>query len=152
MADGKHASEVIGASSFALVMNEDKVASFKEVSGLESETEVRELQQTTKDGKVIIIKSQGATPLKAGKITAKYAAFQDDPILKWRQEVIDGMMEKARRNISIVVYGVDNKEVMRFNCLNAWPSKYSWSNLSAKSNEALEITVIIDHEGLTVGK
>ncbi len=152
MADGKHVAELIGASSFVLTWNDEKVASFKEVSGLENETEVRELQQSTKGGKVIIIKSQGATPVKPGKLTAKYAAFKDDPILKWRQEVVDGKMEKARRNISVVVYGMDDKEVMRWNALNAWPSKYAWSTLSAKSNEALEVTVTIEHEGLSLGK
>jgi phage tail-like protein len=90
--------------------------------------------------------------LKAGRITGKYAAFKDDPILKWRQEVVDGHMDTARRNVSIVVYGVDKKEVMRFNLRNAWPSKYSWSSVGAKSNEALEVTVVIEHDGMTVAK
>jgi len=140
----------IPANSFWLEIGQDKVATFKEVSGLESETEVRELQQSGKGGKAVIIKSQGATTLKPGKVTVKYAAFKDDPILKWRQDVVDGKMEKARKSCSIVLYTVEDKEIMRFNLSNAWPSKYSWSNLSAKSNEALEITVIIEHEGLAV--
>lgn len=152
MADGKHSSELIGANSFYMSWNDEKVASFQEVSGLEQETEVRELMQSTKDGKAVIIKSQGATTLKPGKITAKYAAFKDDPILKWRQQVVDGKMSEARRNVSIIVYDPENKEVMRWNCLNSWPSKYAWSTLSAKSNEPLQVTVTIEHEGLTVGK
>jgi len=151
MADS-HTSELIGASSFVMVWDDTKVASFKEVSGMESETEVRELMQSTKDGKVVIIKSQGATPLKPGKITAKYAAFKEDPILKWRQQVVDGKMAEARKNISVVVYDPMDKEVMRLNFLNAWPSKYAWSSLSAKSNEALEVTLTIEHEGMTVAK
>lgn len=146
-------TDMIGASSFSLSMDgEEKVASFKEVSGIENETEVRELVQSTKDGKLVQTKSQGAAYYKMGKITAKYAAFKGDPILVWRQNVIDGKMEAARKNISIVVYGIDDKEVMRFNFKNAWPSKYAWANLSAKSNEALEITVTIEHEGMTMGK
>lgn len=151
MAD-THVNELLNASSFVLIMDDNKVASFQEVSGMESETDVIELMQSTKDGKKVIIKSQGATTLKAGKITAKYAAFKDDQVLKWRQDVIDGNMAKARRNCSIVVYSADDKEVFRFNLLNAWPSKYSWSSLSAKSNEPLQITVVIEHEQLTIGK
>jgi phage tail-like protein len=148
----KHKSELIGASSFFLDLGSGEVASFQEVSGIEQETEVRELMQSTKDGKAVIIKSQGATPIKPGKVTAKYAAFKNDPILKWRQDVVDGKMNDARKNVSIVVYGVDNAEVMRFNLKNAWPSKYAWSSLSAKSNEPLQVTVTIEHEGLEVGK
>ncbi|NWJ45557.1 MAG: phage tail protein [Chloroflexi bacterium] len=148
----KHSSELIGASSFYLDLRSGPQISLKEVSGLESETEVRELMQSTKDGKVIIIKSQGATPVKPGKLTIKYAAYKGDPVLDWRQLVVNGKMEEARRDIHIVIYGVDNKEIMRFTCKNSWPSKYAWSNLSAKSNEALEITVTIDHEGLEIAK
>ncbi|MEI7555266.1 phage tail protein [Candidatus Chlorohelix sp.] len=148
----KHSSELIGASSFYLDLRSGPQISLKEVSGLESETEVRELMQSTKDGKVVIIKSQGATPVKPGKITIKYAAYKGDPVLEWRQLVINGKMEEARRDIHVVIYGVDNKEIMRFTCKNSWPSKYAWSNLSAKSNEALEITVIIDHEGMEIAK
>jgi len=151
MADG-HTHELIGASSFALIMDQAAVASFKEVGGLEMETEVRETMQSTADGKVVIIKSQGATPLKPGKLTAKYAAFKGDPLLAWRQKVIDGKMSDARKDISVAIFGVDNVEVMRFNFHNAWPSKYAWSTLTAKSNEPLEITVTIEHEGMSLGK
>jgi len=128
-----------------------KLATFKEVSGLEFETEVHEQTQATKDGKTVIIKSQGAQIQKPGKITAKYAASQDDPILKWRQEVIDGNMSKARRNASIIVYDVEDKETFRFNLFNAWPSKFSWSTLSAKSTEGMQITVTFEHEGMSMG-
>ncbi len=154
MADGGHPQELIGANSFWLKFEGEyaPVASFKEVSGIETETEVRETMQSTSDGKVIIIKSQGATPLKAGKLTAKYAAFKGDPILKWRQAVVDGKMKEARKNISIIVYAPDNTQVMQFDFKNAWPSKYAWSSLSAKSNEPLEITLTIEHEGMAVGK
>jgi phage tail-like protein len=148
----KHAAELIGASSFFLDLRSGPQISLKEVSGLEQETEVREMQQSTKDGKVVIIKSQGATPIKPGKLTAKYAAYKDDPVLKWRQDVVDGKMNDARRDIHIVVYGVDNKEIMRFTCKNSWPSKVAWSSLSAKSNEAMEVTVTIDHEGMELAK
>jgi phage tail-like protein len=144
------ASEVIGASSFVLEMGDDRVATFKEVSGLEQESEVREVTQSTRDGKPVVVKSQGAMALKPGKITGKYAAFTGDPILKWRQQVVDGKRSEARRNVSIVVYGAEDNEAMRFNLLNAWPSKYAWPTLSAKSNEALEVTVTIEHEGMTV--
>jgi len=145
-------TDPLPANSFWLEMGKDheKVTTFQEVSGLESETEVRELTQSGQNGLSVIIKSQGAATLKPGKITAKYAAFKGDPILKWRQKVVDGKMNEARVDCSVVVYTVDNEEVLRFDLANCWPSKYSWSSLSAKSNEPLQITVIIEHEGLKV--
>jgi phage tail-like protein len=151
MAD-KHTSELIGASSFYLDLRSGPQISLKECSGIEQETEVRETMQSTKDGKVVIIKSQGATPIKAGKLTIKYASYKEDPVMTWRQQVVDGKMNDARRDIHIVVYGVDNKEVIRWSCKNAWPSKFAWSNLSAKSNEPLESTVTIEHEGMELAK
>jgi hypothetical protein len=66
-----HSSELIGASSFFIDLRKGPQISLKEVSGLEQETEVRETMQSTKEGKVVIIKSQGATPIKPGQITAK---------------------------------------------------------------------------------
>src|SRR3954470_2306569 len=77
-ATGK-SSELIGASSFGLVWNGDKLVTFKDVSGLESETEVREQQQTTKGGKPIIIKSQGATVGEGREDHRQIRGFQGRP-------------------------------------------------------------------------
>lgn len=139
-----------GSNSFWLEMGREQVASFQEVTGLEDETEVRELQQSGQKGQVIIIKTQGASPLKAGTVTAKYAAFKDDPIRKWRDQVIAGKTEDAKKDISIVIYDIENAEVARFNFANAWPFKLAYSSLSSKSNEPITVTVSIAHEGMRV--
>jgi phage tail-like protein len=140
----------IGVSSFWMEWGHDQIATFQEVSGIESETEVRELIQSGKDGKIVVIKTQGAAPLKTGKITAKYAAVKDDVIAKWREQVIAGKIEAARKNISIVLYDIRDIEQLRFEFLQAWPSKYSYSNFSAKGNDNVTITVVIEHEGIKV--
>ncbi len=141
----------IGASSFYLeVPGYDKVGSFQEISGIESETEVRELVQSTKDGKSVTIKTQGAATLKPGKLTVKYAAFKDDPMLKWRQMVVEGKMNDARKNITLTAYDVLDKAVMKFNFSAAWPSKYAYSSFSAKSNDAVSVTLTIEHEGIEI--
>jgi phage tail-like protein len=150
MAVGGHRIDPLGVNSFWLEFGNQKVATFQEISGLEDETEVRELSQSGKDGREVGIKTQGAAALKTGKITAKYAALKNDPVWTWRQEVVMGQIEKARRHISIVLYTIGDIEAMRFNFLNCWPSKYAFSTLSAKSNETLTVTVTIEHEGKVV--
>lgn len=140
----------IPANSFILDIGIEKIGSIMEVSGLENETEVRELTQSSKGGKVIVVKSQGASPLKTGKITLKYAAFKGDPVRKWREDVVAGKMEGTRRDITITIFDEENSEAMAFNFANSWPSKYSFSSFSSKSNEAVNVTVIIEHEGMRV--
>lgn len=144
-------SELIGANSFILEWNMETLAFLKEVSGLETTTEVISTKETGPKGQAIVRKIPGGLPQGAGgQVTVKYHALKGDPILKWRQEVLDGKMDKARRNVSVVLFATDNAEIMRFNLKNAWPSKYSWSSLTAGKAEALEITVTLDHEEVTV--
>lgn len=147
MAVGGTRRDALGANAFWLEFGQDKVASFQEVSGIENETEVRELQQVGRDGKVVVIKTQGAAALKSGKITAKYAAFKGDPCWIWRQQVVVGSVEAARKNISIVLYDTEDREQARYSFLNCWPSKYAFSNLTSKGNDTLTVTLTIEHEG-----
>jgi len=138
------------SNRFFLDLGGVEVAAIQEVSGLDIETDVAELTQMGKDGKVVVIKTPGATPVKGGKLTLKYVAFKDDPVLKWRTDVIQGKMADARKNISIVLYDLEYKEEMRFNFSNAWPSKRSFSNFTSKGNDPVTITVTIEHEGVSV--
>jgi len=127
---------------------DDKVASISEVSGLEEETDVQELVQSTKDGKVIVYKVPGANPIKMGKITIKYAAFSGDPLWKWRADVAQGKME--RKDVTIELHTQDNKKAKDWTFANCWPSKFSFGSLSAKSNDPLMVTVTMEHEGIKI--
>jgi phage tail-like protein len=126
------------------------LAAIQEVSGLDAETEVRELMQSTKDGKTIIIKTQGATPVKTGKLTLKYVTFKSDPTAAWREQVTAGKMQAARKNISLILYDLEGVEAVRFNFKNSWPSKRVFSSFSSKSNEPVTVTLTIDHEGVDI--
>ncbi len=139
------------ANSFVLQWNNENVMSFVEVSGMESETEVQELVQVAKGGKRIISKSYGTFPQKPGRITARYIAQKNDPIRKWREQVVTGNLAEAVRNCSVVAYESEDTEAFRIDLLNAWPSKYTWSTMNATANEALTITVVIEYERLSFG-
>ncbi|MDB5082716.1 MAG: conserved hypothetical phage tail protein [Chloroflexi bacterium] len=141
----------IVANRFYLDLGKEQVDTLMEVSGLEDESDVVETTQVTKAGKILVRKIQGAQPLKTGKLTLKYAAFKDDPIKKWYDSVVNQKIKDARLNISLVLYEIGkDAATLTFSFKNAWPSKYSFSQFSAKGNDAVTITVTIEHSGMDV--
>lgn len=138
--------DVISANKFKLELDGVDIGSFREVSGMGSETTVIDFQQTTDNGEMTIKKLPGHH--KWGDVTLKRGYTDDMTLFNWRQEVIDGQIDSARRNGSIVVYDFANQEVLRWNFVNAWPSKLSASNLSSSSDEALIEELTIVHEGI----
>jgi phage tail-like protein len=140
----------IVSNHFYLNLNGHKIDTLQEVSGIEDETDVVEVNQITKSGKFVIVKTSGAMPLKAGKLTLKYAAFKEDPIKKWYDVAVNSKIQDARTNISLVLYDLENKTVMEFTFSNAWVSKYSFGSLSANGNDPLAVTVTIEHTGMGV--
>jgi phage tail-like protein len=138
------------ANRFYLDISGVAIEGIQEVSGLDFETDVAELIQTTEKNKVVIVKTPGANRVKTGKLTLKYVTFKDDPAAKWRADVIAGKMGDARKNISLIVYDLEGKEVVRFSFTDAWPSKRAFSNFSSKSNEPVTVTLTIEHEGVKV--
>jgi phage tail-like protein len=138
------------ANRFFLDIGGVVIAGIQEVSGLDFETDVAELIQSTTKNKVVIVKTPGANRVKTGKLTLKYVTFKDDPAAKWRGDVIAGKMADARKNVSLIVYDLEGKETLRFDFTDAWPSKRAFSNFSSKSNEPVTVTLDIEHEGVKV--
>jgi phage tail-like protein len=139
------------ANRFYLDLGKEQVSTLSEVSGIEDETEVVETNQVSKSGKFIVRKIQGAQPLKSGKLTLKYAAFKEDPIKKWYDNIVNQKVKDARLNVSLMLYEIGkDAPTLTFSFKNAWPSKYSFSSFSAKGNEAVTITVTIEHSGMDV--
>ncbi len=133
----------------------DKIASFKSVDGLDDETDVLDTTESGPKGKTITLKVPGAMMRKSGSVTVKYnfrGKAGDDPLFTWRKEVTEGKVTDIYKDCSVVLYGVDDTEVFRWTIHKCWPSKYSMSSLSASSNDPVEITVILTHNGIEAGK
>lgn len=119
-------------------------AGFQEVGGLDSTTAAVDYRQGDDPNHVRKLDG-GLTTFSA--ITLKRGITVDDELWKWRKTVVDGKIE--RKNGSIVLRDETGAEKIRWNFVNAWPSKWTGPALNATSTavavEALELT----HEEVT---
>ncbi len=133
--------------SFHVELDQIDIGAFKEASGVDSETEIIEYKETTKDGKMIIRKLPGA--MKWADITLKKSIDTKMDLWDWRKEVEQGDIDSARRNGSIVLYDSMAKPVARWNFIAGWPSKWKGADLNAGENNVAVEEVTITHEGLS---
>jgi phage tail-like protein len=119
------------------------VASFAEVSGLESETAV--IDYRTGDSRVTR-KLPGLT--KYANIVLRRGMTLDLALWQWRKTVVEGRAE--RRNGSIVLSDEAGKDMLRINFFEGWPCKWEGPALNAKTSEVAIETLEIAHEGLEI--
>ncbi|MEU0885669.1 phage tail protein [Lentzea sp. NPDC005914] len=131
---------------FVLEIDSVEIGSFRKVSGIESETEIIEFKEVNKEGRTIIRKQPGN--LKWSDITLERRIDSTQKLWEWRKEVIDGDIDKARRNGSIVAKNSRMEEVGRWNFTNGWPSKWSGADFDAGANDVACEKVTVCHEGL----
>lgn len=141
MATGSRTDVLIGGS-FMVEINGVNVGNFKEVSGLNSETEVVE-DRGGKDKTARKIPGK----LKYQNIALKRGWTGSDELWKWRKSVIDGKVE--RKSGSIIMLASDNEtEVLRYNFYEAWPIKWEGPALAGGNAEAMIESIELVHEGV----
>jgi phage tail-like protein len=86
--------------------------------------------------------------MKWDDITLERRIDSSQTLWEWRKQVIDGAIDDARRNGSIVVKDSQHAEVARWNFENGWPSKYSGADFDAGANDVAVESLTIVHEGL----
>jgi phage tail-like protein len=102
-------------------------AGFKEISGIESETEIIEI----KDGDDMTIhKRPGRT--KYSNIILKRGFINDPALLEWYKKVVKGVTE--RKSGSVIVLDRAGQEAMRYNFFEAWPCKWKGPALDTKGD------------------
>ena len=117
---------------------------FRECSGLDATSDPVEYREGNE--KVFTArKLPGLT--KYSNIVLKWGITDDASLWEWRKKVIDGKTE--RKNGSIVLMDTDGEEKLRWNFVNAWPSKWSGPTFNATSNEVTIESIEIAHEGVT---
>jgi phage tail-like protein len=118
----------IGQFNFKVEVEGVTVGAFRNVEGLDSETEVVEYQ----DGDDIILRKRpGRT--KYSNLTFKRGYVNTDELWQWRKKVIEGKVE--RKSGSVILCADDGTEVMRYNFFEAWPCKWKGFSLDGKGND-----------------
>jgi phage tail-like protein len=138
--------ELLTTFSFHVELDGVDIGRFKEASGVESETEIIEYKEVTKDGKMVIRKVPGA--MKWADITLKKSIDMSRDLWEWRLEVEEGDIDSARRDGSIVLYDSTHSEVARWNFMSGWPSKWKGADLNAGEDQIAVEEITITHEGL----
>jgi phage tail-like protein len=118
----------IGNFNFKVEIEGVTTGAFRNVEGLDSETEVVEYQ----DGDDLILRKRpGRT--KYSNVTLKRGYVNTDELWQWRKKVIEGKVE--RKSGSIILCADDGTEVMRYNFFEAWPSKWKGFTLDGKGTD-----------------
>ncbi len=140
------AKDPLASYTFCLEIQGLTQATFREGAGFDSETEVIESRETGKGGVIFIKKLPGA--LKWSNIVLRRGITDSLDLWKWRKKVIDGDIESARMDGSVVIYSPKLQEVARYNFRRGWPAKWKGGDMNATANEVVLEELEIAHEGL----
>jgi len=119
---------------------------FTECSGIGSEHEIIEHKVIDEKGREHVLKIPGR--IKWENITLKRGITDNMDIWQWREQVVQGKVDDARRNGSIIMFDQTLTEVARWNFERAWPLKVSGPAVKSDSNEFAMEELVLVHEGL----
>ncbi len=134
------------AFQFALELEGKIAGSFQSVSGIGSETEVIEEKGTFAEGGTYNKKIPGR--LTWTEITLKRGVTSTYDFWEWRQDVVDGKIDDARTNCSIIAMDQTNSPIAGWDFELAWPSKISGPEMDAGGQDYMVEELTIVHEGM----
>ena len=117
-------------------------AGFRECSGLDSSQDPIDYREGTDPLTARKLPGQN----KYSHISLKWGITDDAELWDWRQKTMDGKVE--RKNGSIVLLDDTGAEKLRWNFINAWPTKWTGPSFNATGNEVAIETLEIVHEGV----
>lgn len=126
--------------------SQDNTASFQEVSGLDTESQIIEYRHG--DSKTFsTIKMPGI--VKVGNVTFKKGVFvKDNNFWKWYDAI--KMNTIKRETVVIQLLDQTGAPTMTWTLTNAWPTKITGTDLKSDGNEVAVETLELAHEGLTI--
>ena len=132
--------------NFLLELDGAAAGYFTEVSGVGSEHELVEHKVVDEGGREIVRKIPGR--LKWTDVTLKRGVTSNVELWEWRQIVLEGTMDDARKNATITMFDRSYTPVARWHFSNAWPSKLTGPTFKADDNGIGVEEVTIVHEGM----
>ena len=136
---------LIGAH-FALDVDGVVSAFFAEASGFNNQSEVVTHQAVDEQGRFILQKIPGN--LSYDDISLRRGITDNLALWDWRQQVIDGQVNVARANGSIIMYDAAGEEKARWNFYNGWPVGWKGPDVKADDNSVAIEEITIAHERL----
>jgi phage tail-like protein len=119
-------------------------AGFRECSGLDSTQDPIEYREGNEG--LTARKLPGLN--KYSNISLKWGITDDAELWDWRQQVMNGNIDGARKNGSIVLMDDTGEEKVRWNFREGWPTKWTGPSLNATGSDIGIETLDIVHEGL----
>jgi len=117
-------------------------AAFQECSGFDSTIDVIEHREGGEN--TTLRKLPGMT--KYSNITLKWGITDDKELYTWHREAVAGNLQ--RKNGSIVLLDRSGEEVVRWDFIRAWPTKYDGPDLNAEGNDVAIEMLELAHEGV----
>jgi phage tail-like protein len=108
------------------------------VAGLAYEREVKTIEQATRDGKIIINQLPGN--YKPATLTITKAITSNKGFWEWRKKVLEMKdISSVRVNGTITAYDyANNTSTLKWNVINAWPSRIKGPVLNVDGDAAQE--------------
>jgi len=143
VAPGPKQDQLLVGSWFHLDMTKASITGITEIAGLAVEVDVVEYTQALGGGVTSTKKRPGAA--KYAEITLKRPLSPNKSLWQWVKDIRDGKKD-YRNDGAIVLYDIANKEVGRWSFENAWPSKWSASDLDVGTDDPMmeEVTLTIE--------
>jgi len=132
--------------NFALELEGVLSGYFTECNGIGSENDVIEHKVVDESGHEVVKKIPGR--LKWSDITLKRGITSSLDIWEWRQNVVEGRVSDARKNVSIQMLDREYTPVAVWHLQNCWPSKVTGPSMKSDSNEFGVEEVVLVHEGM----
>jgi len=139
----RRANDPLAAFNFQLEIDGITRAGFSECTGLNAEANVIEYREGNES--LTTRKLHGL--IKYGNVTLKWGVTQDPELFNWFKTVVDGDIDR-KQTMSVVLLDEQRAEAVRWNIINAWPSKYVIPDMKSDGNEIAFESVELCHEGV----
>lgn len=134
MAATGSSSPVISAARFVINIDGVDVATFSELTGINSEVEPVEYISSDQNGNILHTKQFGKT--KPPRVTLKRGVDNTTKIWAWHQAVLTGD-PTAPKTCALKLQDASGKTMVTYVLDNAWPCKLEIGGLKAGSSEVV---------------
>lgn len=137
-------TDPVSSANFIVESGNVIQAGFNECTGLGAEHDVIEYREGNED--ITVRKLPGLK--KFGVVTLKRGVGTGNQIFDWFKSVMDGDVQRI--SLSIIQQDEGRNEVIRYNLVNAWPSKWTAPEWKAAASEISIESLEICHEGVSI--